>query len=458
MSSGALIIGSSKAGIQAALDLADSGIPVQLITSSPFLSNNENSDQPPHVINTRLLEIAKHPQITVWTNTHLKHTDGQPGAIQIKLQQHARYIDLEKCTACGDCIEVCPVTVPDTDHKAIYLSKDHQPQCAVIEKQGTAPCTNSCPGGIPVQGYVALIAEGRYREALDLIEAAIPFPGICGRICTHPCEDACRRSEVDGPVSIRALKRFVADWALDQPEEKQTEDIAFAPDAKQVAVVGSGPAGMTVADRLSRLGHRVTIFEKLPVIAGMMGIGIPAYRLPRDVIAREYRRIQNLGVDIRLNTAIGPDGDHAIDDLFDMGYNAVCLCIGAHKSLNLYIPGETLPGVVQGIDLLKAISLSQQLVDSIYQQTLDRMIWRGEHKKSARAVVLGGGNTAMDTARSLKRLGFSDVRIVYRRSRAEMPALPEEVEEAEKEGILIDFLMSPVQVLGDEKTGVTGIE
>ena len=457
MSSGALIIGSSHAGIQAALDLADSGIPVQLVTSSPFLTSNDSLDQAPHIIHTRLLEVVKHPQITVRTNTRLKHAKGQAGAIQIELQQQARYIDLERCTACGDCIDVCPVTVPGTDRKAIYLSKDHPPQCAVIDKQGTAPCTNACPGGIPVQGYVALIAQGRYREALDLIEAAIPFPGICGRICTHPCENNCRRLEVDGPVSIRALKRFVSDWALGQPEKDQSESVSFAADAKQVAVVGSGPAGMTVADRLSRLGHRVTIFEKLPVIGGMMGIGIPAYRLPRDVIDREYRRIQNRGVDMRLNTAIGPDGDHSIDDLFEMGFKAACLCIGAHKSLKLHIPGETLPGVVQGIDLLKAISLSQQLKDPTYQQTLSRMIRRGEVKKSARAVVLGGGNTAMDTARCLKRLGFSEVRILYRRSRAEMPALLEEIDEAEKEGILIDFLTAPVRVLGDEKIGVTGI-
>ena len=168
MSSGALIIGSSDAGIQAALDLADSGFSVQLITASAFLTGSEDSDQPPHITRTRLLEIAKHPQITVWTNTQLKHAEGQAGAIQIELQQHARYIDLGKCTACGDCIEVCPVNVPGTDRKAIYLSKDHQPQCAAIDKQGTAPCTNACPGGIPVQGYVALIAQGRYREALML--------------------------------------------------------------------------------------------------------------------------------------------------------------------------------------------------------------------------------------------------------------------------------------------------
>lgn len=458
MNSGALVIGGSDAGIQAALDLADSGIPVQLITASAFLSAGEDPGRPPHIGRTRLLEIAKHPRISVWTNTRLREASEGAGGIQIELQQEARYVDLGKCTACGDCIEACPVSVPGTDHKAIYLPENGQPQCAAIDKQGRAPCTDACPGGIPVQGYVALIARGRYREALDLIEAAIPFAGICGRVCTHPCEDNCRRGEVDGAVSIRALKRFVADWAPRQPQQHQSAAVTFGADANQVAVVGSGPAGMTVADRLSRLGHRVTIFEKLPVIAGMMGIGIPAYRLPRDVIAREYRRIQSLGVDICLNTAIGPGGDHSIDDLFAMGFKAVCLCIGAHKSLKLHIPGEGLRGVVQGIDLLKAVSLSQQLEDPVYRQALNRLLRRGELERPVRTVVIGGGNTAIDAARSLKRLGVSEVRILYRRSRAQMPALAEEVEAAAKEGIPIDFLVAPVRVLGSGETGVRGIE
>jgi NADPH-dependent glutamate synthase beta subunit-like oxidoreductase len=171
---------------------------------------------------------------------------------------------------------------------------------------------------------------------------------------------------VDEPVSIRQLKRFVADWESTNAKKSVTQQNKVAPpaaDAKRVAIVGSGPAGMTVADRLVHLGYRVTVFEKLPVPAGMLAVGIPAYRLPRDVIAREYRSIQQLGVEIRLNTAIGPGGDYTLQDLFDSGYDAVCLAIGAHKSLTLGIPGENLPGVIFGIELLKTISLWQQLKD-----------------------------------------------------------------------------------------------
>jgi hypothetical protein len=184
------------------------------------------------------------------------------------------------------------VTVPGTDRKAISLMGGIQPGCAAIEKLGQAPCASVCPGGIHVQGYIAFIAQERFQEALDLIREAIPFPGILGRICTHPCELNCRRSEVDTPVSIRLLKRFVADWERDHPAERQTQRMPeeLVPhDARKVAVVGSGPAGMTVADRLVRRGYGVTVFEKLPVIAGMLSVGIPAYRLPRKVIDREYR-------------------------------------------------------------------------------------------------------------------------------------------------------------------------
>jgi NADPH-dependent glutamate synthase beta subunit-like oxidoreductase/NAD-dependent dihydropyrimidine dehydrogenase PreA subunit len=455
VSKGALIIGSSPAGIRASLDLADAGIDVRLISSQPFLADDHCGLASGIISRARLLELVKHPRITLETNCRLEHAEGEPGSFQVTLRRQPRYVDLSKCTACGDCVEACPVTVPQTGHKAIYLREGLQPECAVIDKQGAAPCTSACPGGVSVQGYVALIAQGRFREALNLIADAIPFPGICGRVCTHPCENRCRRSEVDAPIAIRALKRFVADWALQQPDEDSVEKIPVAPDAARVAVVGSGPAGMTVADRLVRRGYRVTVFEKLPVIGGMMGIGIPAYRLPREVIAGEYRRIRRLGAEIRLNTAVGADGDETIDGLFQKGYRAVCLAIGAHSSLQLHISGEHLPGVVHGIELLKTISLSQQLDDPCYRRALDQWLRRGA---ATRAVVLGGGNTAMDAARSLKRLGLKEVRILYRRSRDEMPALPEEIADTEEEGIGIEFLTAPVRILGDEKKGVQSLE
>jgi NADPH-dependent glutamate synthase beta subunit-like oxidoreductase/coenzyme F420-reducing hydrogenase delta subunit/NAD-dependent dihydropyrimidine dehydrogenase PreA subunit len=220
-------------------------------------------------------------------------------------------------------------------------------------------------------------------------------------------------------------------------------------------VIGSGPAGMTVADRLARKGYRVTVYEKLPVIAGMLSVGIPAYRLPRHIIDREYRRIEFLGVDIQLNTAIGPDGDHTLNDLFEMGHAAVCLAIGAHQSLSLGIPGEALNGVIQGIELLKSINLSQRLDAAEHRAVLESVLPSGT---KTRAVVLGGGNTAIDAARALKRVGVEDVCIAYRRTRAEMPALEEEIHDAEQEAITIEYLTAPCRIIGDSANQVTGLE
>lgn len=456
MSKGALIIGGTVAGIQAALDLANSGIQVHLVESSPFVGDNKEAAIPRHLLNARVLEVSKHANVTVWTSTHASRASGEAGRFHVELRQHPRYVDLAKCTACKDCIEVCPVTVPGTDHKAIYLAEDAQPGCAVIDKLGKAPCSNTCPGGIHVQGYVALIAQGRFREALDLIRQAIPFPGICGRICTHPCELNCRRAEVDEAVSIRLLKRFVADWELSNPEDASPEPSSQPdPSAKRVAVIGAGPAGMAVADNLARRGYRVTVFEALPVVGGMLAVGIPSYRLPREVIRQEIEWIERMGVEIRLNSPIGPEGAHTIDDLLEMGYEAIFIGVGAHRSHHLRIPGEDLPGVVSGIELLKAINLSHQTDDPQWQMKVLSYLLGGV---ATRVAIIGGGNTAMDVARSLKRLGVDDVRVLYRRTRAEMPALPEEIEEAEHEGVPIEFLVSPVRILGNEQGRVTALE
>jgi NADPH-dependent glutamate synthase beta subunit-like oxidoreductase/NAD-dependent dihydropyrimidine dehydrogenase PreA subunit len=468
---GALVVGGTIAGIQAALDLANSGVEVHLVEPSPFLGGDRGEGREAvvapqangvpigegfqvhrHALNARLLEVAKHAHVSVWTNTRIVRTGGEAGRFHVELRQQPRYVNLETCTACKDCLEVCPVTVPGTDHKAIYLIEDGQPGCAVIDKIGKAPCANTCPGGIHVQGYIALIAEGRFAEALDLIRQAIPFPGICGRICTHPCEVNCRRAEVDEAVSIRLLKRFVADWELEQPpQDSPPEELPQPrPDAKRVAVIGAGPAGVAVADSLARKGYRVTVFEALPVVGGMMAVGIPSYRLPREVIEREIGRIERMGVEIRLSAPIGPGGAHTVDDLLAQGFEAIFLGVGAHQGHRLRIPGENLKGVVTGIELLKAINLSHQTDDPRWQTKVLSYLLGGV---ATRVAIIGGGNTAIDVARSLKRLGVEEVRILYRRTREEMPAMPEEIEEAELEGVPIEFLVSPVRILGDSQAG-----
>ena len=455
---GALIVGATPSGLQAALDLADAGIQVHLVEPSPFFGGPGPEGVAPHLFHTRLLEVAKHANITAWTNTRVYRVEGEPNTWTVELRRHPRYIDLRKCTACGDCVKVCPVWVPGTDRKAIHLANAGEPACAAIDKLGKPPCSNTCPGGIHVQGYVALTAEGRFQEAIDLIREAIPFPGICGRICTHPCEINCRRAEVDKPVAIRQIKRFLADWELEEsaPHPRAGDEPPPGEENRQrVAVVGAGPGGMAAAQQLARMGYRVTVFEKLPVIGGMMAVGIPEYRLPRDVIAREYSHIQEMGVDVRLNTTIGPGGSLSLDDLFAGGYDAVCLAVGAHRGHALRIPGEELAGVVQGIELLQTISFSQQPADPGDKQAIGRWLQRGA---DARVAILGGGNTAMDVSRSLRRFGVRDVRILYRRTRAEMPAMPEEVEDAEVEGVAIEFLVAPVRVLGDSDGSVTGLE
>jgi NADPH-dependent glutamate synthase beta subunit-like oxidoreductase/NAD-dependent dihydropyrimidine dehydrogenase PreA subunit len=222
-----------------------------------------------------------------------------------------------------------------------------------------------------------------------------------------------------------------------------------------VAVIGAGPAGMAVAESLARKRYRVTVFESLPVVGGMMAVGIPSYRLPRDVIEREIERIERMGVELRLNTPIGPDGTYTLSDLFEQGYKAAFIGVGAHRSRHLRIPGEDLRGVVSGIDLLKAINLSHQTDDPRWQTKVLTYLLGGV---ATRVAIIGGGNTAMDVARSLKRLGVDQVQVLYRRTKAEMPALPEEIEETAHEGIPLEFLVSPVRILGNEQGRVAALE
>lgn len=300
-----------------------------------------------------------------------------------------------------------------------------------------APCQAACPAGIDIPNYVALVGMGKYEEALELIREDVPLPGTLGRICEHPCEKACRRGEVDTAISICALKRLSYDKSNESgnkppapPEKKYAE---------KIAVVGSGPAGLSAAYFLSRMGYQVTIFEAMSKAGGMLAYGIPPYRLPREVLRNEISYIEAMGVEIKLNSPIF--GEYGINALKKEGYAAVFLSTGAWKGIKPNIPNlEKFKDVLDGVTFLREVNEG---------------ILTGSGEKPAvvegkKVVVVGGGNVAIDTARVSLRLGAQEVRIIYRRTREEMPALYEEIVDAEKEGVVFDYLISPVNVGGKD--------
>ncbi|MFX0069425.1 MAG: FAD-dependent oxidoreductase, partial [Candidatus Hodarchaeota archaeon] len=291
------------------------------------------------------------------------------------------------------------------------------------------PCQDACPAGIDVSNYIALIAWGRFNEAVDLIREDNPFPAICGRVCNHPCELNCKMGEFDKPIAIRSLKRFCADSVLNHDGYKLPSVQNMREES--VAIIGSGPAGLTAAFNLAQLGYRITVFEALPVAGGMLSVGIPDYRLPKEIIKAEIDAICALGVEIKTNTPIGKD--LSIDDLKQQGYKAIFIATGAHKSLKLGLPGEDeLKGIIDGVAFLKDVNL-------------------GNQKNPGDEVVIVGENyVAVDVARVCRRLGSSKVNIIYSRTREEMPLDDSEIDKALKEGIIIHYLTMPTKILGKE--------
>jgi heterodisulfide reductase subunit A-like polyferredoxin len=458
----ALVVGGGIAGVQAALDLADSGIKVYLLERSPAIGGKmaqldktfPTNDCAMCIVSPKLVEAGRHLNIDIIPSAELISLEGSTGNFMARIRRHPRYVDMEKCTGCTDCEAVCPVSLPNQfnqaldDRKAIYRPYPQAvPNTYLVTKLGTSPCKNRCPAETSAQGYVALIAQGLYAEALEVVKQYNPFPATVGRVCNHPCEDECNRGKLDSPVAICALKRFVADWVHEHPEEREEsaeEAVPLERKEERVAIVGAGPAGLSAAHHLARMGYGVTIFEALPVAGGMMRVGIPAYRLPREVLQREIDDILKLGVELKLNTPI-----RNIDRLLEAGYRSVFLAIGAHEPQKLGIPGEDVGGVHHGVPFLQGVSLAERA--GVMEGFEDKFIIAFgipiAPKVGEKTVVIGGGNTATDAARTALRLGAKEVKILYRRSRAEMPASPWEVDEAEKEGIQLQVLTTPVEVL-----------
>jgi len=299
---------------------------------------------------------------------------------------------------------------------------DKKCPAAVCQALFKAPCQHTCPVELDIPGYVSLIKEGKFVEAYCLIKQRNPFPSICGRVCHHPCEAKCRRGQIDEPVAIRHLKRFVADYAY----ELGVEYLPPITEKKEerVAIVGAGPAGLSAAYDLVRDGYQVTVFEVLPVAGGMLAVGIPEYRLPTDMLKKEIEAVERLGVDIRLNIPIDD-----IQSLLKDGYRAVFIATGAHKGDKMGIPGEDLEGVYDAIDFLREINLGKEI------------------ELGKRVAVVGGGNSAVDAARVALRRGAEEVHILYRREKKDMPAVTEEIEAAKEEGVHFHFLTAPTRVL-----------
>jgi NADH:ubiquinone oxidoreductase subunit H/NADPH-dependent glutamate synthase beta subunit-like oxidoreductase len=328
-----------------------------------------------------------------------------------------------------------PVTVQYPDER-LSLSRRTRGNRLIRDERKRAPCIQACPAHVDVQGYVAYASQGKFMEAVELIRETNPFPITCGRVCTHPCETACNRGQYDQPISIRDIKRFVTDYEMSMDG---THSHSYPKTQKEkVAVVGSGPGGLTAARDLARMGYEATVFEALPVPGGMLWVGIPEYRLPKAILQKEIDHIKACGVELKLNSPVGKNGI-TLESLQEQGYKAILLAVGAHTSMKLDIPGEDIDGVYHGVFFLRDVALGKEV------------------KVGNKVAIVGGGNVAIDAARTALRLGSKEVFIVYRRSRQEMPADEEEIEDAIDENITIHYLAAPVKVV--EKDGkVAGME
>ncbi len=446
----AAVIGGGVAGISAALDLANAGFETHLIESRPTIGGQmalldkvfPQNDCAICILGPIMSKVGQHPKINLMTYSELDSVEGYVGNFRLKVRKKSPFIDYEKCNGCGDCEGVCPVSVSSeysfgiATRKAAYRPFPQAvPNKYTIDKRGTSPCKIACPAHVNVQAFITLLKEERFDEALEIYRKNSPFAGTLGRVCTNPCQVDCERGKYDEAISIRNLHRFLADYERANGEVKvESVQLDNKKKKKSVAVVGAGPSGLACAYDLVKKGYPVTIFEARKEAGGLLRWGIPEYRLPRDVLRDEVDIVKQLGVTIQTGTKVD-----SIKELKDQGFKAVFVATGAPSSRKMKVKGENAKGVHHALEFLDRVNSG-------------KTVPIGKH-----VAVIGGGNAAIDAARTAKRLGASKVTIVYRRSREEMPAIASEVDEAENEGTKIEFLATPVEILESDKT-VSGMK
>ncbi len=429
-----MILGGNPAGIAAANKLGELGIPVTLVEADADLNQKLSSEayrldsRVPfnHAHRPGLIRILRNPAIRCILPAKVRKIRHSQQGFNVQIDREQTFVDSDRCTLCGQCVAICPVQNGDGTKPVRVNSRFSLPGRAVIDKLRQPLCQENCPLGVNAQGYIALARAGRYAEALSLIRRDNVLPAICGRICTHPCENACRRSDLDAPLAIRDIKRFLADTEL---EEKPKHRQAPSPTRPQkIAVIGSGPAGIAAATDLARQGFGVTIFEKEKSAGGLLRFGIGPHRLPRDILDRELEAIKSEGVQIVTGRSV-----HIPRDLPELhkAYQAVILATGSWADRRLGVPGEDLKGVQGCLEFLAPV-------------------YRGEITSfNGNVAVIGDGNAAFDLARTLKRLG-AEVTMLSWFSKEKIPADPHEVKSALEEGILIQDQVQVAAFIGSE--------
>jgi heterodisulfide reductase subunit A-like polyferredoxin len=436
-----LVVGGGIAGMEAALTLGDMGYGVLLVEKEASIGGKmvllskvfPTLDCASCISTPKMAAAAHHPNITILTHSEVDQIVQRDGhGFLARIKRKATYVDGSACTGCGECETACTVAIPDlfnfglTARRAAHIPYPQAvPKQALIDRYGISPCSAACPAGVKAHGFVSLVRAGRYREAFHLHMEDAPIPGCLSRACYAPCEAACTRGGLEGPVAIRAIKRFMVDRYYGEhpePEYGPPEDRRSG----KVAIVGSGPAGLTAAYFLGREGFEVTIFEAAAEAGGMLRLGIPTYRIPRAVLDRDIKNITALGVEICTASPVD-----SIQHLKDQGFDAVFLALGAMQARRMGIPGEDLEGITDCMGFL----------ESVHQGAPPNLT-------GANVLMVGGGNACIDPARVALRLGARRAIVQYRRSRAEMPAHDWEVEAAMAEGVEFDFLKAPIRFIG----------